>query len=182
MLVEMGFVISHFDPCVAINRATDVIVVFHVDDLFVTAPSVRVRDEFIEAFRGKFTVTVHVGNSLDYLGMHIDVLPGEIVLSQWPMIEKIVNGVTGKATSPAEDGDLDVRTPEMEVLLTQQAAAVYRGKIASCLYIAKRSRPDTLLAVNRLCRHAHTPTVQDELDLQRLFAFPVAYAEEKVGV
>jgi hypothetical protein len=64
--------------------------------------------------------------------MHIDMVQGKVVISQVPMIEKIVDGVTGKATSPVEDRDLDHRTPEMDVSLSQEEQAVYRSKIASC--------------------------------------------------
>ncbi len=74
-----------------------------MDDLLISAPSSVERDIFIKSFQQRFTITVHTGASLDYLGMHIDIVQGKVVLSQVPMIEKIVDGITGKATSPVED-------------------------------------------------------------------------------
>ena len=84
--------------------------------------------------------------------------------------------IAGKANSPAcaydsEDFLTEERIATDGVPLEPHHAAAYRSKAASALYISKRTRPDILLAVNQLCRHAHNPTVGDNRALVRLLRY-----------
>jgi hypothetical protein len=48
---------------------------------------------------------------------------------------------------------------ELDKPRSHEDAAEYRSVSAIALFLSKRTRPDLLLVVNRLCRHAQDPKV-----------------------
>ena len=93
------------------------------------------------------------------------------VLSQHAMIKKIVGNTHGTAKSPAGEIIRDISEEMQQEFLTSNGVDRYRSLTASALYISKRTRPDILLAVNKLCRHGQNPTRGDELKLDRLLKY-----------
>ena len=175
-LIEMGFRISSYDKCVAVNADGSVIVCFHVDDLMVAGKNVKCCEKFRDDLGKRFTITSTVGNELDYLGLHIHVKEHGIELSQKAMVTKLLGNVKGTANSPAaslesEEGLNEEELKELDVSLDVDMAAEYRSVTAVALYLSKRTRPDLLMAVNRLCRKANKPTVRDWKALQRLLRY-----------
>jgi hypothetical protein len=129
--------------------------------------------------KGFFTLKYQTGNNLDYLGMHIDYVPGEhISLSQHAMIDKLVRNVHGHSKTPEGVSDEDSEDTNV-VDLNFEEAATYRSQVALCLYLAKRTRPDWLHTVNLLCRKAQSPNVKDLERLKRLLRY-ASYTRDKV--
>lgn len=175
VLIKLGFKICSYDRCVARSIDGDVIVCYHVDDLLISARTNKLRDKFIADMQNEFKCTVKKGNSLDYLGMHIDVVPGQYIdISQLSMVEKLVKDVKGQAATPAAsvftEPTVEEQIRNMQALNAEESA-LYRSIVASCLYLSKRSRPDWLYAVNSLCRHAQSPTLGDKIALGRLLKY-----------
>jgi hypothetical protein len=175
-LKQMGFRISEYDKCVAVSADGNVVICFHVDDLMVIGKTEKDCETFRAAFEKKFTVTSSSGVEVDYLGIHIQVKPEGIALSQFAMVNKLVQKVKGSQNSPAATAESEELIPEEERVelnkpLSPDEAAEYRSTTAVALYLSKRTRPDLLLAVNRLCRHAQAPTVGDGLALRRLLRY-----------
>ena len=175
-LVKIGFVICVYDECVAISADGSIILAFHVDDILVVGRRPADVEAFKKQFEMIFTVTYTSGKELDYLGMHISVKEDGIHMSQLTIVQKLVQDIGGSANSPActvdsDEVQSDERKAKDAVLLDAEHAAVYRSRAASALYIAKRTRPDIMVAVNQLCRAAHTPTVGDNTALRRLLRY-----------
>jgi hypothetical protein len=175
-LKGLGFVICDYDECVAMSADGTIILAFHVDDILVVGKRQEDVDAFKKKFETIFTVTYTVGNELDYLGMHISVQQDGIHMSQLPIVQKLVQDVGGTANSPActnesEETLTAERRARDAVPLDVEHAALFRSKAASALYLAKRTRPDIMVAVNQLCRSAHSPTVGDNTALRRLLRY-----------
>ena len=172
LVKQMGFKLSSYDNCVAVSENGKIIVAFHVDDLLVSCVSLEDQKWFIRKLQKIFTLKYQTGNELDYLGMHIEYVPGKhISLSQHAMVEKLVRDVHGHSKTPegvSEEGDLD---DAKVAVLSFEDAATYRSQTALCLYLAKRTRPDWLHAVNLLCRKAQNPNVKDLDRLKRLLRY-----------
>ncbi len=167
-LVDLGFTISKYDKCVAYRISDGTIVAFHVDDLFIAAKTVALRDSFIAEFRKKFPITSHVGPILNYLGMTMEFVDGTIEVNQHAFVGKLIEGIMGTVSTPMIATDLEAvnTTP-----LSDTDAALYRSIVAKCLYLAKRTRPDILFAVNVLARAAQAPTIMDKNRLQRVLKY-----------
>jgi hypothetical protein len=155
----MGFRISAYDKCVAVSKDGKIMLCFHVDDLLVSGKSQERVNQFIKDFEMHFKTTNKVGTSLDYLGIHIDRAHYGITLSQLSMVDKLIKGVKGTANSPGEtiesleslsSGEKDRRSQPMSA----HNAEGFRSLTALALYLSKRTRPDILHAVNKLCRNA----------------------------
>jgi len=175
-LVSLGFKICAYDECVAISADGSIILAFHVDDVLIMGKKLSDIEWFKAKFSALFTVTFTGGDVLDYLGIHMELREDGIHLSQFPMVNKIVHDIGGTSNSPACTNESDeFRTEERRnadaVLLSMEHAAVYRSRAASALYLAKRTRPDIMVAVNLLCRAAHNPTVGDNTALRRLLRY-----------
>jgi hypothetical protein len=179
LVKEMCFKLSCYDNCVAISDNGRIIVAFHVDDLLVSCVSLEDQDWFIQKMKGYFTLKHQTGNSLDYLGMHIAYVPGEYIsLSQHEMIDKLVRNVHGHSKTPESVSAEDAEGAEA-AMLSFEDAATYRSKVALCLYLAKRTRPDWLHTVNLLCRKAQNPDERDLERLKRLLRY-ASYTRNKV--
>ena len=87
----------------------------------------------------------------DYVQNMIDESPEEIM--------------KGAMSSPAANHLFEVN-PEAEKLGTVNAET-YHHLVAKLLYLAKRSRPDVLLAVSFLCTRVQAPDVDDWKKLGR---------------
>lgn len=167
-LVELGFTISLYDKCVAFRVSDGTVVAFHVDDLFVAAKTPELRDVFIGEFEKLFKITKTIGHTLNYLGMTIEFVDGAIEVNQHAFLEKLIEGVSGSVTTPMVPADaesVDIRP------LSADDTALYRSLIAKALYLAKRTRPDILFAVNVLTRAAQAPTGMDKVRFHRLLKY-----------
>ena len=175
-LIDMGFRISNYDPCVAISSTGNIILCFHVDDILVIGRQPQDCERFKRDFGERFTITSKMGGGLDYLGLHIEETGDGLVLAQDAMVKKLVARVPGTANSPAaamdsEEGMSEEELLELEEKLPQKEAAEFRSVAAGALYISKRTRPDVMWAVNQLCRKAHEPTRRDSKALNRLLRY-----------
>jgi hypothetical protein len=102
--------------------------------------------------------------------MHIRVEAGKAVLSMRSYVETMLKelSVTGVAASPATGKLFECDdTP----LLKSDRMKKFHTTVAKLLYLAKRARPDILLAVAYLCTRVTCSTELDEAKLMRVLKY-----------
>jgi hypothetical protein len=174
-LLINGFIQNPHDMCVFNKhyRGSQITVGVHVDDFIITckdyAGLIHVKDILTKHY-GK--IQFKTGKIISYLGMEMDFTnSGKVKISQHGCINDLLNSyhVTGSATTPALP-DLFIIDSSAE-LLSKQPKESFHSIVATLLYIAKRSRPDLLLAVSFLTTRVQKSTVQDQHKLDRLLRY-----------
>ncbi|MGC9156348.1 MAG: reverse transcriptase domain-containing protein, partial [Ferrimicrobium sp.] len=175
VLKEMGFEANPYDECV-FNKgkgADQCTIVLYVDDIMVTCANATAIDEVIAGVRKAFgTIEVHRGPVQSYLGMTMDFSePGACIVSMEGYTADIVRafGVDGKAASPAGDNLFTVR--DNVPPLDKRRKEAFHSAVAKALYLAKRVRPETLVAVSFLTTRVQAPDEDDWMKLERLYKY-----------
>ena len=171
-LKGLGFVQNSQDECVW-NKGrgrNQVTVALYVDDLLITSSSDEQLESVVESVEKKFNgVTVHRGKKQEYLGMQLDFsVTGQvsIIMSGYEAdVVKCMN-IRGTATTPALPDlfDIDENLPKLE----KERMDEFHSHVAKILYIAKRTRPDLLLAVQFLAQRVGAANEVDWKKLQRV--------------
>ena len=171
LINELGFVVNPYDWCV-VNKninGKQCTVGWHVDDLKISHQDSRVVDDILHQLNERYgkesPLVVTRGRVHEYLGMKMDFsTTGKVILSMPEYITTLVKEIPsdllkGVSTTPAA-GHLFVTNPDAEKLSEVQASE-YHHLVAKILYLAKRTRPDLLLAVSFLCTRVTAPDVDD---------------------
>jgi hypothetical protein len=175
VLTKMGFVANLVDPCV-MNKTVNgkqLTVILYVDDLLLTCENDQAFEEVISGLKKAFgdDITIKSGKDLSYLGMHLNIQKGKIIISMEAFIDATLTEykVTGKASSPAT-GKL-FQTSEASALLGKDAMKNFHSVVAKLLYLATRVRPDILLAIAFLATRVKAPTFEDQGKLERVLKY-----------
>jgi hypothetical protein len=175
-LTDYGFVKNRFDRCVlnkTLEDGTRVTIVLYVDDLLVTCVRPGPIDDLRKYLESIFPeVTFHSGKKIDYVGMTLDfeTRPGAMLVTMQHSIDDILttSKIASNKPSPATE-DLFVVTESPK--LNDKDEGWYRKFVAKCLYLAKRVRPDILLAVGFLTTRAQFCTMEDNDKLLRVLSY-----------
>jgi hypothetical protein len=170
-----GFVPNAVDPCVfnKIIKGVQITLLLYVDDLLILCVSEDAIMLVIDMIKKEFAgdVKYSLDGDLSYLGMHIQQEKGSIKISMQAYVEGLMKeyNVIGKAASPATTDlfRVDANSP----LLHKKDAKLFHTVVAKLLYLSKRVRVDTLLAVSFLTTRVKSPTEQDERKLQRVLKY-----------
>jgi hypothetical protein len=173
-LLEDGFISNPLDPCIfnKVVRGEQLTVVIYVDDLFITCKDGEAIEEFESLLRFKFKdITVHEGLVHSYLGMTWD-------FSQSSSVKVTMEGYTVDLLLQADISGI-VKTPATENLFTTRDSPLlnpesksrFHTLTAKLLYLAKRTRPDILLAVSFLTTRVTKPDQDDLAKLERVFKY-----------
>jgi hypothetical protein len=173
-LKEDGFKANEYDQCVfnKVVRDNQVTITLHVDDLMISCVDKTCIEVVLEGLRTRYTrINVQDGNKLDYLGMLFDYsVPGVVSVSMGDMVEELVQAIgvdeNVRANTPATTHlfDVDDTSPPLNVSDHKR----FHSAVALALYLAKRGRPDILLAVSFLSTRVQKPTLEDFSKLKRL--------------
>jgi hypothetical protein len=167
-----------YDPCV-FQRTVDgkkQYVCFHVDDLLCTASDKDLNDKLFAELNAAYPKCVKRHNAseevIDYLGMEMDFMshPGEVHINQTAYIEKTLQSdpVKGTASSPARN---NVFEDPVSPKLSHDDKELFHSTTAKLLYLSKRARPETQLAVAVLTTRVQDPTKSDRNKLTRLLQY-----------
>ena len=177
-LAALGFERNAQDICV-FNRVepdgTQTTLVLHVDDLLITAKTEGHIDKLVDDIhaRGYKDLEIHRGRELDYLGMHFDwSVEGKCAVTMPGYIDEVLtfaNEIRGEAKTPAADNLFEI--DDKVTALSDEKREFFHSLTAKLLYLAKRARPDLLLAVSFLARRVQRPTTQDLKKLQRVIRY-----------
>jgi hypothetical protein len=174
-LVKIGFVKNAYDQCVfnKVINGLQCTVVTHVDDLKISSKSEEAIDDVISSLTSVYKkINVYDGDIIDYLGMDLDYTKdGEVKVSMRKAIESLLSEaqVQGGARTPATNSLFDIQAESPA--LTVPEAKQFHSHVASLLYLAKRTRPDILLAVSFLSTRVKSPTSEDKSKLDRVLRY-----------
>ena len=180
-LIENGFKINPYDPCVAnkMINGRQMTVVWHVDDLKVSHRDSREVDKFIEFIKSKYEddagkVKVTRGKKHKYLGMTFDYsVPGSVRIDMNDYIESFLElfpeDVYGSAATPATEALFKVN--EDCPKLSESKAQDFHTSVAKALFLCKRARPDIQVAVAFLTTRVTEPDEDDWKKLVRLMKY-----------
>jgi hypothetical protein len=176
-LESMGCIQNPYDPCVynLMMNGVQLTICFHVDDLLITCTDTHAIDWIINQLTVKYeSITVHDELILHYLGLTIDLTKhDQAIVSQVGLIESVLSWYEVDRQHPAITPALPTimeDTSESPALIPL-GAKTFHTIIATLLFIAKRTRPDILFAVNILCGRVLRPTEADRLSLCRLLSY-----------
>lgn len=181
-LADAGFVANRYDPCI-MNKTcngTQLTVIFHVDDLHVSSVSNELLDRFEKFLHRSFPeVTSRKGPILDYLGMVLDYsVEGECHVAMPGFMDELLEGIEGKAATPATDTLFKVR--EDAELLGPKEQAELHTIVAQLLYLTKHTRPDIMVPVAFLTTRVQKATVDDKAKLDRILKYLNGTREEGI--
>ena len=174
-LESKGFVKNVADPCVMnkMHNGYQITIVVYVDDLLVTSTLIENVEWVKDILRNEFKeISVEEGNSISYLGMIVKKEESGIIINMKQYIKGIIEFYgkqLKKATTPAKLDLHEVTTKENEKPCDD--AVKFHSTVAKLLYLAKRARPDILLATQHLCTKVKAPTQQDQQNLERVLGF-----------
>ncbi len=180
---KMGFKRNAYDPCIY-NKLTEkgiITVRTHVDDLKVSSKSRQLLEDFIRELTAIYKeITVHRGSSHDYLGM-VMTYNKEDQSVTIDMERYIKASIIEFEDENPEVKLTDVVTPAMANLfktredgcnkLTSTKATIFHATVAKLLFVAKRGRPDILLAISFLTTRVKAPDDDDWKKLIRVLSY-----------
>ena len=180
-----GFTPNPLDMCVFNEESPggkQCSITLFVDDLMITCADMARIERVTQLLISKYgEVTTSDGTVHSYLGMTFNFSTAEKVrVTMEKFTADLLKDyeVTGKAATPAAHYLFDVR--EDAPRLTQEKSVAFHSCAARVLYLAKRVRPELLVALSFLVTRVQTPTVDDERKLARVLAY--LNAEPNLGI
>ncbi|KAL7564112.1 hypothetical protein ACA910_012384 [Epithemia clementina (nom. ined.)] len=180
-LTELGFTPNPYDACV-MNKEINghqCTIGWHVDDLKISHVDKGVLNSIIQQLEEKYgkesPLTVHRGKVHEYLGMTIDYSkPGKVVFSMHQYVVDLLKEcndelLTGHPQSPAANHLFEVNTDAEK--LDDEKQTLFHHLTAKLLYLAKRTRPNILLAVVLLATCVQSPDTDDYKKLTRCLSY-----------
>ena len=186
-LTKQGYKINPYDGCVAnkVIKGKQITICFHVDDCKISHESSKVIDDTIDWLRSEYesifedgsgAMKVHRGKVHKYLGMSLDFShKGQCRVSMYDYVDGILEAFddvvkkhndgylkVGKrrSKSSAAPNNLFVVNEDCEKL-PDDVAASFHTIVAKVLYVTKRARPDTSLAIAFLTTRVRSPDTDD---------------------
>jgi hypothetical protein len=182
VLADMGFTPNAVDPCV-FNKTISgqqCTIILYVDDLLITCNSKGVIKEVIRQLESAFEgdVKSSFDRDLSYLGMHLKIEKGRIVVSMAAYLKGMLEelGVKGSVTTPATAGLFQIS--KVCKALSAKEAKQFHTTVAKLLYLSKRARVDILLAIAFLTTRVKAPATDDQAKLQRVLKYLNGTAEQ----
>jgi hypothetical protein len=179
-LLENGFVLNPYDPCVAnkMINGKQMTVIWHVDDLKVTHVDQKEVVGFGEWLSEKYgkKVTGHCGKVHDYLGMIFDYTQdGKVLVNQIEYIKSIIEDfpeeIKRTRTTPAADYLFTVRDESEAKKLPEEQAVYFHHAVAQLNYLATGARRDIHPCVAFLTTRVRNPDEDDWGKLRRLLEY-----------
>ena len=177
-LCEVGSSVNPEDPCVFnLGKGRDQsTILLHVDDLMVSCRSQATIDELWKAIetRYKTKLVFKKGSVLSYLGMSLDFsTKGEVAITQRGFTDEMLAecgiDLTKGATTPASDNLFVTRSDAATI--AEEESVWFHRVTAQMLYLAKRTRPETLTAVAFLVTRVTKSDRDDVNKLKRLLLY-----------
>jgi hypothetical protein len=171
-----GYTANPVEPCVFnkyVNKIQCTCVVY-VDDLLLTCKDQSIIHSTLSHIGKTFdsTLTIHEGPQLAYLGMKLDFSKqGEASITMPAYVDSLLqlSGTVGTASTPA--GTNLFAIDDTSKILDEADKDSYHSTVARLLYLAKRTRPDILLAVSFLCSRVQAPTEEDVKKMMRVLRY-----------
>ena len=188
-LMEHGFELNPYDPCVANKIVNDkqLTVCWHVDDLKSSHVDPKVNDAILEWVKLKYGAIGEVkatrGKVHDYLGLRLDYSqPGKVSIDMRDYVKHIVDSFPQDQLGKPRDPSLESKIPapwteklfqvdEESPPLPKDQAEQFHTTTAQALFACKRGRPDICPAVAFLTTRVREPNESDWKKLVRMVRF-----------
>ena len=183
-LVEFGFTLNDYDPCVANKtvKGHQMTVAWHVDDLKISHRDDQEIEKLINFLKRKYgdNLSVHKGDVHDYLGVDHDYSGNDgVKLSMIGHIKKIFEDfpeeIGKEAATPASDHLFQVRdeeeAKEAGLLLNDDRKKQFHHSVAQLLFVSSRVRRDIQTAVAFLTTRVKKPDEDDWGKLKRVMKY-----------
>jgi hypothetical protein len=172
-----GYTANAIEPCIFNKVVNDIqcTCVIYVDDLMITCKDKSVIEATLSHLGKAFEsdLTIHEGPIVNYLGMRFDFSsPGTVGISMPAYVDDTlldIAKIKGTASTPAGINLFSVSTESPT--LDQLEREDFHSQVARLLYLAKRTRPDILLAVSFLTTRVQEPTLEDLGKLTRTLKY-----------
>ena len=175
-LYEDGFQSNAMDQCIFNKNAgnNQCTIALHVDDMLVTAKSSIILDTILASIGNSFKgIKWNKGDNHNYLGMtfKFNRATKSVSISMTKFIEELVkkHDIDTKSKTPCGVDLFDV--DDTSPVLNDDEREQFHLAVATCLFLAQRSRPDILLTVSFLTTRVQHPTEQDKRKLKKLLAY-----------
>ena len=194
-----GYEMNPYDPCVwnKMINGKQCTILFHVDDCKISHVESKVLDDTIAWLRrdyesifedGSGEMKVHRGLVHKYLGMTLDFsTKRQVKISMTDYVREIVEA-WDKAELEANDGFIEKKVrksrnrtsaapedlfkiDEDAAKLSKEQATKFHNIVAKALYVSKRARPDTSVAIAFLTTRVREPDVDDWKKLKHLIEY-----------
>jgi len=188
VLQQLGYKQSPADPCVFNRRKGEQVstLCVHVDDVFHTYIGDNVRDELISALTkrfGELKIQKAEQGNLSYLGLNLNfsVDKRSVLITQPGYVAEMLKlyEVSGYSNTPATNqlfNEKEYDNPNVKP--TDQKD--FLSKVMKLMFLAKRTRPDILLAVSYLSTRASNPNEYDEKKLDKVLKY--LNATQELGI
>jgi hypothetical protein len=156
-LTNMGLTPSTQDKCLLFKR--DLMVIVYVDDVGLSAPNMRIIDEFIAELENRGFVLTREGTFSEFLGIKFeeDKAAGTITLTQKGLIKKVIAAAgledSNPNWTPAATKALGI-DPDGKPMAESWN---YPSIVGMLLYLSTNTRPDISFAVSQVARFNHNP-------------------------
>jgi hypothetical protein len=177
-LHQLGYTKNKTDECV-MNKIDmeghQVTIVIHVDDIFISAANSKSLDRELEILEKTFgELTIDKGPVVNYLGMTMDYRGGggKVKITMKGFIDEFLSDMDGVI-----DGASDVPAgknlfePGDGGTIKQDRKEFFHSTVARLLYLAKRVRPDILVAISYLAKRVQQPNELDEKKLHKVVRY-----------
>jgi hypothetical protein len=178
-LVDFGFEINPYDPCVAnkVVEGKQLTVCWHIDDLKASHMDPKVIVSFAEWAKKMYAsigeLKVHRGKIHEYLGMKLDYSePGKLKVDMVDYVQSMLNSFPqechkgAQVASPWNENLFKVHPKSPKLPLEQ--AQQFHTTTAQALFLCKRARPDICPAVAFLTTRVQAPNEDDWSKLCRM--------------
>ena len=175
-LKEIGFIQNETDPCLYNMRNSDGLqctAVAHVDDLLVTCEDENTIQTVMDHLEHKYkTISESRGNRHSYLGMTVDFeVEGECSVAMTGYESFMVKTYNYDKNHPTPALEDLFEVDDTSEKLTEEEMKHFHTYVAKLLYLAKRTRPECLVATSFLCTRVTRSTKQDSAKLDRVMGY-----------
>ena len=186
-MIKDGFVLNPYDACVANKEinGSQCTIIWHVDDLKISHNDPKVVDSvlaWLEKLFGK--LVTRRGKKHTYLGMDLDFTEsGSVKVSMIDYLKELIVDfpveIEDSIGTPIGTNLLEINE-EDPVYLEEERAKILHTFVAKLLFVCKRSRPDTQVAVAFLTTRVRKPDEDDWKKLIRLVKYIKSTVEMKL--
>jgi Reverse transcriptase (RNA-dependent DNA polymerase) len=173
VLVARGFVLNPYDLCVAnaMINGSQCTIAWYVDDMKVSHLDPAIVSDILNLMESRFgTMAITRGLTHEFLGMTITYhCDGTASIHMPTYIQEAIDesGLNIKKSCATPCASTLFSVDPDSPLLESERADTFHRIVAKLIYVGIRTRTDILLALSFLCSRVSSPTLQDEMKLQR---------------
>ena len=168
-LRSLDLQVSKFDSCIYYQLSPIIIIIIYVDDGVICAEDAKDADRILKLLEQRSEI-----RELDltqYRGLQIMRDHEGMTVHQSSYVHKLLIEFGFADCKPVATPVACVKGKVSRDLSMFNDHELYRKATGSLNYLAEASRPDIMHAVNRACRKNHQPTVDDWIQVKRIFRY-----------